>query len=143
MLGETTVMDSISFWLAALGLPIVAVVANSVTRWLADLPQSAPADMVLAFIVFDAIVVIEGDEFRNHVPIEEFRVNLTAIYVMYIFVGLISWAVSVFYIEKKVVKYYRWTSRTLSAFPFLAFFFSLFIPVMLIFASVTPFIYKG
>jgi hypothetical protein len=136
-------MGSITFWLATLGLPIAAVIVNSVARLLAKLPQSAPADMVLAFVVFDAIVIIQGDDFRHHVPFEEIRINLTAIYVMYIFVGMFLWAVSVFQIERKIVQFYQRRPNRRSEFPFGAFFFSLFIPVMLIFASVSPFVYRG
>jgi hypothetical protein len=136
-------MDSISFWLTALGLPLAAVIANSLTRWLAELPQSAPADTVLAFVVFDAIVVIQGDDFRGHIHHDAFRANLTAIYVILVFVGMFLWAVSVFYVESRIAKYYRWTARHFSYFPFVPFFFSLLIPVILIFASVGPFIYKG
>jgi len=57
----------VSFWVAALGLPLLAVVGNAFGRWLFRLPQSAPADVVLAFVIFDALVVLQGHEFAEFV----------------------------------------------------------------------------
>ena len=31
---------------------------------------------------------MQGEDFRQYIPFEEFRTNLTAIYVMYVFVGM-------------------------------------------------------
>ena len=98
-------METFSFWMATLGLPIAAVITNCIARWLADLPLSAQADTVLAFVVFDAIVIIQGDEFANHVLSDGIRINITAIYVMYLFLGMFLWAISVFYVERKIVDF--------------------------------------
>jgi hypothetical protein len=62
---------------------------------------------------------------------------------MYVFVGMFLWAVSVFHIERKIVQFYQKPPSRRSDFPFVAFTFSLFIPVMLILASVSPFVYRG
>jgi hypothetical protein len=136
-------MGTISFWLVALGLPLAAVLGNSLTRLIAELPQSAPADMILALVVFDAIVAIQAHDFKHHMQYEEFQASLPAIYVLLIIVGMFLWGVSVFFCEKQIVKYYRWTTRRFSQFPFFAFFLSLLFPIILFFASVAPFVYKG
>jgi hypothetical protein len=138
-----TQMPSISFWLVALGLPLAAVVVNSFARWLVQLPQSAPADTILAFVVFDLVVLIQRSDFIEHIGHEAFRVNFTPIYGILIFLGTFLWALTVFFIETKIAKYYRWTARRFSYFPFVPFFFSLFFPVILFFASIAPFVYRG
>lgn len=133
-------MDSISFWLIALGIPLTAVIGNSVIRLLADLPQSAPADTVLAFVVFDAVAVMQAEDFKKFVVYSAFQEAFVSIYVLLILLGMFGWAVSVFSIEREIADHYRDPGAD---FPFRAFFFALFIPVALIFASVTPFAYKG
>jgi hypothetical protein len=55
---------------------------------------------------------------------------------------MFGWGISVFSLERQISEYYR-KSAVNEDFPFAAFFFALFIPVVLIFASVTPFAYKG
>ena len=104
-------METFSFWMATLGLPIAAVITNCIARWLADLPLSAQADTVLAFVVFDAIVIIQGDEFANHVLSDGIRINIAAIYVMYLFLGMFLWAISVFYVERRICGFLPATSK--------------------------------
>jgi hypothetical protein len=136
-------MEPLSFWIATLGLPIAAVVANFVARWLAELPLSPQADTVLAFVVFDAIVIIQADDFGSHILFDEIRVNLTAIYVMYLFFGMFLWVISVFYVERKMLE----ISRQRRSRPLLShvipIFLSFIIPALLISASVFPFVYRG
>lgn len=139
-------METFSFWMATLGLPIAAVITNCIARWLADLPSSAQADTVLAFVVFDAIVIIQGDEFANYVLSDGIRINITAIYVMYLFLGMFLWAISVFYVERKILDFYRQRRSRRSVFSLslvVPLFLSIIIPVLLISASVFPFVYRG
>jgi len=133
-------VDPVSFWLIALGIPLTAVIGNSVIRLLIDLPQSAPADTVLAFVVFDAAAVMQAVEFKKFVAYSAFQEAFVSIYVFLIVLGMFCWAISVFSIGRQMADYYR---NRAAAFPFRAFFFALFIPVALIFASVTPFAYRG
>lgn len=82
-------MDPVSFWLIALGIPLTAVIGNSVIRLLIDLPQSAPADTVLAFVVFDAVAVMQAEEFKKFVAYSAFQEAFISIYVFLIVLGIV------------------------------------------------------
>jgi hypothetical protein len=135
-------VDPVSFWLIALGIPLTAIIGNSIIRLLVDLPQSAPADTVLAFVVFDAVAIMQAEDFRKFVVYSVFQEAFVSIYVFLILLGMFGWGISVFSIERQISDYYRSAAGS-NDFPFTAFFFALFIPVALIFASITPFAYKG
>ncbi len=127
----------------ALGLPLIAVIGNAITRWFAALPQSAPADFVLAVVIFDAVVAAQSEDFKPHIQNTIVSAHLVAIYIGLILVGMFLWGISVWFVERRIVDYYDWSGRKFINFPFFAFFLSLLIPVMAFFVSVAPLTYKG
>jgi hypothetical protein len=98
-------LPPLAFWLAVLGAPLLVVVINSGARFAARLPQSGAADIILALIIFDVVVVIQNKEFEQHIQSAAFRPSIIAIYTIMIVVGMGFWALAVFVAEKKISEY--------------------------------------
>jgi hypothetical protein len=142
-------MDSISFWLLVLGVPLVVVLLNASIRVLAGLRQSASADIALALIIFDVAVVIQHDEFKAYIPHQQLQDSIIAIYAFMIIIGLFLWALTVFVAERKISEYHDYKNRcniqscrfnnVTVGFPILGYFLSMIIPVIQILFNVGPF----
>jgi hypothetical protein len=63
-------MEPLSLMVGTIVLPVIAVIVNSTVRWRVSLPQSAPADVVMTFVIIDAIVVMNNKDFEGHMPSE-------------------------------------------------------------------------
>jgi hypothetical protein len=136
-------MGEPSFFIEALGIPFIVLVGNSGLRWCKKLPQSAAADVVLIFIVFNGIVAIHAKELADYVPNVVFKSMLQALYVAYIIICCFLWAISLNSEEKVHETRDHSAGRYRSNLPLrhlaITFSISLFVTT----ASVTPFIYKG
>ena len=126
----------ITFWIAALGIPAALLIGNSIVRALLDMSQSAGADTGLMFVAFDLAVLIQADDFHKYIPFGQFAKNMMAIYGFTLVICVFSWIILVI-CERKISEYYE-SKRGL---PLGAFFASFFLPVLMIFMNVTPFIY--
>ena len=129
------------------------VIGNSLARGVAGLRQSAPADVVLALILFDYVVVVQVHDFESRVQDTVIRSNLTAIYTLLMFVGFICLSVA-FSVEKRIAAYQEARRRPLCSYvrcplqfnktaphslPRMDYFLSLLLPTIQIFGSVFPF----
>src|SRR4051812_18660579 len=92
-------MSDLRFWIPVLGIPILAFFANIVVRVIQRLPQSALPDIILCFVVFDALVAIQNEEFSRFVRMSALRDATIAVYVALLFLNLIIWFVSVSSLE--------------------------------------------
>lgn len=142
----------ISFWLVALGVPLIVVVANSLIRLMKGLAQSAPADLVLALTVFNFAVVVQSQDFQKFIRVEAIKSDLVAVYCALIIFSLFCWFFSVFYVEEYINSY--WEERAVAScptgcarkknsrmrFPIFRYFLTLMIPAMNIFGSLSPFV---
>jgi hypothetical protein len=63
-------MGPFAFWVESLVFPFIELIINSVVRWRARLPQSAPADIILLLWLFDIAVILKADAFsRSSFPV--------------------------------------------------------------------------
>ena len=154
-------LTSLSFWLVALGAPILVVLGSATVRRMADLPRSAPADVLLALVVFDFAVIAQGDDFTKFVPNGTLRDSLTAIFALLLVVGMFSWAASVFVVERRLSRFERRSDHhgitarcqrescplrntyPLVAFPQATYYLSFLLPSVQLFLNLVPFTYKG
>lgn len=154
-------MNAISFWLVALGAPLTVVAANVFARLLGGIPQSAPSDTTLALVIFDFVVIVQSQDFKEYVLNNELKSGIVAIYGLLIIVGLVIWAISVFVVEKSLVDYEHRKSINqfvnknpiifnrseleklkLSniTFPFWPYFGSVMLPIFYLFSNLAPFV---
>jgi hypothetical protein len=63
-------MMDLGFWIPVLGVPLAALFSNVVVRKLRGLPQSALPDIMLCFVVFDALVAIQNEDFKKLIHLD-------------------------------------------------------------------------
>lgn len=130
---------NLEFWIPVLGVPILALMANIIVRLVSGLPQSAVPDFILCFVVFDAIVAIQHDEFQKFIRIDSLSSAVEAVYVSLLFGSLVAWFVVVTQIEHRILASHA------SGFTFSGLMWLLIsgvIATMIIFLSVAPFAYR-
>lgn len=134
---------AITFWVAAIGIPSVLLIGNTLVRRALGMAQSAGADTGLMFAAFDGVVVTQADEFRQHIPHPEFAADLTGIFVILLFISLFFWIILVIQ-EQRLVTYHaaRYTGTT-TTYPYVAVFLSYSLPFIVTFLNLTPFIYRS
>ncbi|WP_448031567.1 hypothetical protein [Bradyrhizobium liaoningense] len=91
------------FWIPAIGLPLIAVFANVLVRVLHGLSQSALADMVLCFAVFDAVVTIQSEDFGKLVHLFAPE-SVPSVFVTLLIISLIVWFLLVVKVEKPMAE---------------------------------------
>ena len=133
----------VSFWAVALVVPLLALLGNALLRWLCKLEQSSAADLILMFAVFDALVIIEHEEFRRYLSNEVLRRDIIAIYVMLLFVNFFLWIISAFYVEKKLSSAFDNRSKKYKKVPFLPLFGSYVISLFVFCSNLICFAYRG
>jgi hypothetical protein len=136
-------MQNLGFWIPCLGLPLVALFANVVVRWNRGLPQSALPDLILCFVVFDGLVAIQSDDFRQFIRIDWVRQATVACYVVLLFANAVIWVLSITRLEAELVACYEQHETVLTRDGIIALFYSIFVCSMVIFLSVLPFAYRG
>lgn len=104
-------MGHLSFWVVVLAVPLVVVLGNGFLRHLHGVPQTTPADLMLAFIVFDAAVIIQHDDFQEYVKSDVLRTNIIAIYVLLLILNYFMWHLSVFRLESALASRYSVRQR--------------------------------
>ena len=135
-------MTDLSFWIAALGIPLVVLFANVVVRKLEGLPQSALPDLILCFVVFDAVVVIQRDEFERFIPFEQMRDGVSGIYEMLVLVNIVIWFFALRKLEPQLLKVYESRLVTFVQNTKLVLASGL-IATVVAFMSIAPFVYRG
>lgn len=108
-------MGHLSFWIVVLVVPILVVLGNGFLRHLHGIPQSTAADLMLAFIVFDAAVIIQHHDFQEYIKSEWLKANIIAIYVVLLIINYILWHVSVFKLEEALMSRYSIRQKNICA----------------------------
>jgi hypothetical protein len=136
-------MHDLSFWIPCLGLPLAALFLNVAVRWGRGLPQSALTDLILCFVVFDALVAMQSDDFRHFIRIGWVREATVACYILLLFINAIVWALTIWRLEHELVECYEHHQTVLTRNGMIALFYSIMVCTMVIFFSVLPFAYRG
>ena len=127
------------FWIPVLGIPILLLMANIVVRLVNGLPQSAVPDFILCFIVFDAIVAIQHDDFQKFLRIHSLASALQGAYIALLIGSLVAWFLVVTKIEHRMLACHA-AGFTLSGLMWLLM--SGIVATMIIFLSIAPFAYR-
>jgi hypothetical protein len=129
-------MDHVTFWIAAIVVPIVLLIGNALFRHHMDMPQSAGADTGLMFVAFDLTVM-----FRKAVYYPPFSASLTGIFVLMLLFDVGCWAYLV-KAEKTLDEYHHVRSRR-GRYPLAATILSMLLPFTMIVLNLAPFAYGG
>jgi hypothetical protein len=81
--------------IVAVGLPLVAVVTNTLVRWSFGLPQSAAADLIVVLMVFDISILSVPGEILAGTP-HEIRVW----YGIVMMLCIALWVISLYKVER-------------------------------------------
>lgn len=130
---------NLAFWIPVLGIPIIALMSNIVVRLAYGLPQSAVPDFILCFVVFDAVVAIQHDDFRKFIRIDFVTSAIEACYVALALGSLVVWFLTVTKLEERMLDAHV-DGFTLSGFVWLLV--SGVVATMIIFLSLAPFAYQ-
>lgn len=84
-------MGSFAFWMESLFFPLIVLTLNAVVRWRTGMPQSAPADLILLFWIFDFAVIIKADTFSQFSSLLENADNLRAWFVPVLLINVGLW----------------------------------------------------
>jgi hypothetical protein len=134
---------NLTFWIPNLGIPILALIANVVVRWARGLPQSAVPDLILCFVVFDALVVIQHDDFQKFIRIDSLASAVEGLYVALLIGTLVIWFIMVTEIEHRIVACYAAHGTVLTLGGMMLLLASGILATMVVFLSVIPFAYQA
>jgi hypothetical protein len=84
-------MMDLGFWIPVLGVPLAALFSNVVVRKLRGLPQSALPDIMLCFVVFDALVAIQNEDFKKFIHLDFVKDAVIGVYVVFLIMNLVLW----------------------------------------------------
>ncbi|WP_342108065.1 hypothetical protein [Methylobacterium sp. SI9] len=133
-------MSHLSFWIAAIVVPLLSVGANCVLRICLKRPQSAAADVILTMIVFDAVVISQIEEFKKFVtPL--FKEDIASVFVFLLLLDFCFWIISVIVIEDRMDRLFNRRTKTYKpgiAGPILG---AVVVSVIVIGLNVVPFAY--
>ncbi len=136
-------MQYLSFWIVVLFIPLLVVLGNGLVRWLNHLPQSASADLILAFVVFDATVAIQAADFKDYVKAPWFREHVVGIYVGLIIANFFIWNIAAFRLENALMETYNLKTRRYNQSPGWLIFLSFLISVFVFTSNTLIFAYGG
>jgi len=130
---------NLSFWIPVLGIPIIALLANVVVRLANGLPQSAVPDFILCFVVFDAIVAAQHEDFEKFIRIDVITSAVEAVYMALFFISIVAWFLTVTKVEDRMLACHK-SGFTVTGVMWLML--SGVVATMIIFLSVAPFAYR-
>jgi hypothetical protein len=136
-------MPDLAFWIPCLGFPLAALFANVAVRAIRGLPQSALPDLILCFVVFDALVAIQNQDFKKFIRIDFVRDATIACYGALLFINTVVWVLSITELEYQLAECHKKNRTILNREGIRALFYSIVICSMVIFVSVPPFAYGG
>lgn len=84
----------------AIVMPTILVSGATVTRWALSLPFTSWADALLAFVAFDATVIIDSDSFRFIFSSADVAKHSIGIHLVLLLVAAISWVILIWRAEK-------------------------------------------
>jgi hypothetical protein len=125
----------VRFLVIAAGLPLAAVIGNSLLRLALRLPQSAAADLILMLIVFDLTILIEPGELETAIP------NLRIIYGVVTLASVILWAISIGRVEQDLRSWMA--SRPRRGYPFRLMFISLAVSGLALIMNLAPIAWRS
>jgi hypothetical protein len=135
-------MSDLGFWIPVLGIPLLAVFANVVLRVFKGLPQSALSDIILCFVVFDALVVIQHTEFQEFIRVPMIKEAIIPFYEFIFFLNVFLWFLAVTELERRIVSYYESSEKTLYLYGVCWQIVSIVLAIMVVFESIAPFAYR-
>ena len=136
-------MTDIGFWTAVLGVPVTALAVNVLVRRFFKLPQSALADLMLVIVVFDALVIIQHDDFVKFVRIIPLKNSIIATYVPLLIIDMAAWFLFVSKLETNMVKIEGVNTVSANVSWLLWQFVSGLLALVVVISSMAPFAYKG
>jgi hypothetical protein len=121
----------ITFLVIGVGLPLAAVIGNSIMRWAFRLPPaSAAADLILVLVVFDIAILIQPAEVARFLPYAREFYGFVA------FFSFILWAVAIGRLE---VDLHAWAAaRPVRGYPYRLSFYSLAMSGLALIATLAP-----
>jgi hypothetical protein len=102
-----------SSFLMTVGVPIVALVVNTMVRWALKLPHSAPSDFIFVLMVIDLSVVIQPGIIEAALP----ELAVREVYAVIMLVCFALWIVAMARVEKPLARPYIKTTTRLGAYP--------------------------
>lgn len=99
-------MMDIPFWETTLGIPFGMFIVNAVIRWFLKLHQSKTADIVLLFLTFDFVVILNQDDFIKFIPNHTLKQQpkiFLGIFLFLIMFNVVFWIGSLLLFEDKLV----------------------------------------
>jgi hypothetical protein len=136
-------MANLSSWIVILFIPLLVVLGNGLVRWLNHLPQSAAADLILAFVVFDATVAIQAGDFKEYVRAPCLREHVVGIYVSLIIANFFIWNSAAFRLEHALLERYNFRTQRYNQSPGWLIFASFLISVFVFASNTLIFAYGG
>jgi hypothetical protein len=125
----------LKFFLIAAGLPLAAVVGNSILRLALRLPQSAPADLILVLIVFDIVILIEPADLEGAIP------NVRLFYGFVALGSVIMWMIALGRIERDLRAWMA--ARPRRGYPFRLMLASLGMSGLALVANLAPLAWRS
>ena len=95
-------MGELSFWLAAVGIPVAILIIGTLLRLYRSAPQTAATDIFSALIVFDGAVLLDSTHFEKFVsPLVQ--KDLAGLIFISVFISIIIWTFSILELEVKLL----------------------------------------
>lgn len=134
---------SLTFWATSLIIPILLIVANATIRWGFKLEPSSFADVLLMFVVFDALVIAEHKHIAQFIQNDILKADLIGIYLILLISNMILWVPAVFHVEKKLSQAYDNENKRYKNLPWRHLAQSWGLTSFVFFANLSSFAYRG
>lgn len=150
-----SILSTLPYLIEPLCIPMTVVICNSIIRFMTGLPQSAPADIILAIAVFNLAVLADPDKFTGYMTYQLFQDQVRPIFELLALIGFFSWTLAVFFVETRLEEFRdsrrvgsngaeeRLRTGKRQPIPFLPYFLSLLLPAFAIIIDLIPFTYDG
>jgi hypothetical protein len=133
-------MEHLSQWITAIAAPLVGVGINASLRALLGRMQSAAADVILTFIIFDAVIASQPNDFKGLVsPV--LSNDISSVFILLMLVTFMFWLLSVIVVEERIEKYFDNQNRKYHAKVILPLMAAVSVSVIVIGYHVIPFAY--
>jgi hypothetical protein len=133
----------LAFWGTALIVPLLVIMGNAVIRWLFRLEPSHFADVILMFVVFDVLVISEHENVARYVQNATLKDGIIIIYATLLITNMFLWIVASFHIEQRLAAAYDNEIKRYVHLPWTDLAKSWGLSVLVFFANLASFAYKG
>jgi hypothetical protein len=126
----------------ALLVPLLVLVFNAFIRWLFRLEPSSFTDVILMFVVFDVLVIVEHSHVAQYLQSEILRNDLELIYSGLLITNMFLWILATFRIERRLSDAYDHYTKRYVSLPWTDLAQSWGLSLIVFFSNLASFAYR-